>query len=179
MKEKDIIVTTLISRRDFNILRNYFMYQKKSTRTKVIAAIMLFSFLLLIISTTPYSMPFFKPLGLIGIVVVTLLYCVISFEVRKIELNVKDMVNQTQEVTISDSGIFARWKNSGNSAQYDWTDIESGVETDPYFFLFITNNRALIIPKIELRERLVKDIRETLTKYIQLSSELSGFKANI
>ncbi|MDF2654420.1 MAG: hypothetical protein K0R19_894 [Bacillota bacterium] len=179
MKERKIQISSILSRTDYNALRNYFMYQKKPTRTRFIVFTLLCSFLLLIISGTAFAMPFFKPLGLLGIVIVTLVYCWISFEVRKLEQNVKDMIHKTQELTLDDSGLTAKWTASGNAVHYEWNAFETAVETDPYFFLFLERDYALILPKIELKDRLITEIREMISTHVKLVSELSGFKADI
>jgi len=153
------------------------MYQKKPARTKFIVSIMLCSFLLLIINSTPYKMPFFKPLGLTGILIVTLIYCWISFEVRKLEINIKDMFHKTQELTLSDSGLSARWGKSADVVHYGWNAFESALETDPYFYLFLEKDYALIIPKSEFKEHFVAGIRDMISTHMKLISELSGFKA--
>ena len=124
-------------------------------------------------------MPFFKPLGLLGIVIVTLVYCWISFEVRKLEQNVKDMIHKTQELTLDDSGLTAKWTALGSAVHYEWNAFETAVETDPYFFLFLERYYALILPKIELKDRLITEIREMISTHVKLVSELSGFKADI
>lgn len=177
MNEKEIKITSILNRTDFNAIRNYFMYQKKSARTKVLVLIMLSSFLLLIISGTPYAMPSFKPLGLAGIIIATLIYCWISFEVRKLEINIKDMFHKTQELTLNNSGLSAKWAKSTNTVHYDWNVFEFVVETDPYFFLFLEKDYALIIPKVELKEHFITEIREIIAMHVKLISELSGFKA--
>lgn len=177
VKEKEIQISSILTRTDYNVLRNYFMYQKKPARTKFIVSLILFSFLLLIISGTPYSLPFFKPLGIFGIIIVTLIYCWLSFEVRKLEINIKDMYHKTQELTLNVSGISAKWGKTANAAKYEWTAFESAVETDVYFFLFLERDYALTIPKIELKEHFVTEIREMISTHMNLNSELSGFKA--
>lgn len=177
MKDKEIKNSSVLNRTDYNALRNYFMYQKKPTRTKVLVLIMLCSFLLLIISGTPYAMPSFKPLGLAGIIIATLIYCWISFEVRKLEMNIKYMFHKTQELTLNNSGLSAKWAKSTNTVHYEWNVFEFVVETDPYFFLFLEKDYALIIPKVELKEHFITEIREIIAMHVKLISELSGFKA--
>ena len=179
MKGKKIQILSVLTRTDYNALRNYFMYQKKPVRTRFMVLTLLCSFLLLIVSGTAFSMSFFRPLGLLGVIIVTLIYCWISFEVRKLEQNVKDMIQKTQELALDDSGLTAKWSASGNEVHYEWVAFESAVETDPYFFLFLEKDYAIILPKIEQKDRLINEVREMISAHITLVSELSGFKAEV
>lgn len=66
-------------------------------------------------------------------------------------------------------------KEAGVAETCKWSEIHGAVELDTHFFLFVDQYFALLIPKLEMRQYRVREIRAFLEKHIEVISELSGW----
>lgn len=177
MGEKTIIIQSIVGRSDYNSLRAYHMYKRNPKRTKRIVYILVLSLGLLVISETAFAFPFLKVIGLTGIFVITILYFLLSMDARRLEKSGRDIVNQKQEICLSENGLSAKWQTS-EKKEYAWANISYAVESDTHFFLFVDQYFAIIIPKLELKDYKIKEIHKLLESHVDLVSDTSGFKAH-
>jgi len=176
MREKSILLEHKVYQSHYNALRNYYMYRRTPTRTKVMVCILLASLFLLILSETAYGFPFFKLIGLFGFVVIAAMYSWISIDARRLEKYAHDIVNKKQELTMTSEGFSAKWKGLIGEEKYSWTEIDHVYEDDTYFFLFIDRYSVIIIAKLEFKEHRVKEIRSLIENNAKLESDVTGFK---
>lgn len=176
MREKEILVEHRVDQSHYNALRVYYMYRRTTGRTKIMVCILLPSLLLLILSGTAYSFPFFKLIGLSGMLVLAAMYSWISIDARKLEKYAQDIVNRKQEVTLSKEGFTAKWKGLDAEEKYKWSEISYVYEDDSYFFLFIDRYSVVVITKLELKEPRVKEIRSLIENNVEYVSDVTGYK---
>jgi hypothetical protein len=176
MNERSIEVQSTLSPSDYQALRIYFMYKRKPGRTRILVGILLISFAFLVISQSAYSMPFFKHLGIIGIIIMATIYSLITREAKKLEPGFKNLMNKKQELSISDQGVSAKWEGFSQAYDYEWPDFEYAVEVNSHYFLFLEQYDAITISKLLLKEHEVIEIRKLIEEHIRLVSETSGWR---
>jgi len=176
MGEKSILFQCIVTKGDYNTLRFYYMYKQKLLRTRILVYIFLISLILLVLSDMTFAFPFQRMLGLIGMLVVTGIYSWIVIEVRRIENNVKKFVNLKQEMNLADGGFTVKWAGY-EQTEFSWDEVDHVVESDAYFYLFTEPDFAIIMPKLIMKEFMVKQIHDLFEKHITLVSEMSGWKA--
>lgn len=179
MSKRSIQFRYIIEKKDYNALRTYYMYRRTPERTKMMAVILLVSFLLLVLSETDFSFPFFKIIGLAGIVVTAAIYSWISIDTRKLENAVKITVNTKLDFYLDDAGMSAGWAGLSEAKEWDWAEMDHAYENDMYFFLFTEQYFALVIPKILLKEPQIKLIHQLLTDHIRLVSDTTGYEYSV
>ena len=175
MSGKTISVQSMVSRSDYNVLRNYHMYKKNLKRTRITVYILLASLVLLFISETAFTLPFLRLLGFIGILIVAIIYAWLSLDARKLEKIAKGIINKKQEILLSESGFSVKWTGLEQS-QYRWEEVDHVVENDSHFFLFLDEYFVIIIPKLVLKEYRVSEIHNFLKNHVTLISDMSGWK---
>lgn len=180
MKEKEILIEFTLDKPDYNALRTYYMYKRTPTRTKIMVCLLLASLLLLILSEAAYAFPYFKPIGLCGILAITCIYSWISIEARRLEKGVQELIGKKQETRLTDEGFTVKWKGSGRFEEYCWDEIDYVFEDDSYFFLFINRYSVIIISKLEMKlgkkEFKIKEIHDLLENHIKLISDLRNYQ---
>jgi len=179
MSEKSITIKYRLERSDYNSLRTYYMYRRKTNRTKFMVSVLFISLVLLVLSETAYGFPFFKPIGLIGFFTMALIYSWISIDTRKLENAVKDIAIRTLELSLDGSGISALWPDLNLRKEYSWSEMNYAYESDFHFYLFADQHFAIIIPKLLLKDSKNKEIRSLLEKHIHFISDLSGYKYQV
>lgn len=176
MQKKDILVEHRVDQSHYNALRVYYMYRRATGRTKFMVSILLTSLILLILSETAYSFPFFKFIGLFGMLILVAMYSWISIDARKLEKYAQDIVNKKQGVTLTQEGFTATWKGLNAEEKYKWAEIDYVYEDDSYFFLFIDRYSVIILAKLELKDPIVKEIRALIENNTNYVSDVTGFK---
>ena len=175
MTEDTIKVQNIVSKADYNSLRGYYMYKRKPEQTKILVIIMLISFACLVISKSAFSFPYLKDIGAFGIIVIAFFYSLISWDARRLEKSVKNIMNKKQEISLAEAGFSVKWTGF-DLVEYEWSDIGYAVETDAHFYLFLEKYFAIIIPKLELKGHQVKQIHKLLEEHIELTSDTSGWQ---
>ncbi len=174
MSENTIKIQSFVTKSDYNVLRNYYMYKQKPQRTRFVVYLLLISIILLVLSQTAYSFSFFKPTGLLGGLVILALYSWISMDARKLEKAASQIVNKQQDMFLDESGLVVKWTHIEEST-YLWSEIDQVVECDTHFFIFIDQYFVIILPKVELKEHRIKEIRRIISNHISIISDLSGW----
>jgi len=175
MSDKTIEVKSITEAPGFHALKSYYMHKRLPQRTRIIAYIILASILLLVISETPFGFPFFKLIGIVGILAIAVVYSWITVEMRPLDRNMRKLVNLKQELKLEENGISVKWTGY-EPAEYDWADLEYAYENDAYFFIFIEKHFALIIPKFLMKEYQSKQIHDRLEANMKLIDESTGWK---
>ena len=173
--QKTIEIKSITAGHDYSAMKNYYLYKSRPKRTKAIAVTLLFSFGLLVLSETAWSFPFFKPLGIVGMIAFAAFYFKIDHEGRMLDRHAKFTLNARQELSLSDSGMLVSWPDAGLVREYAWPDIKKAVESDAHFFLFGEATLPAIVPKFELSEFRIKEIRKQIEGHTDLVSDLSGW----
>lgn len=179
MSEKPITIKYRLERSDYNSLKTYYMYRRKSNRTKFMVSVLVVSLVLLVISETAYAFPFFKPIGLIGFFIIALMYSWISIDTRRLENAVKDIATRTLELSLDGSRLSAHWPDLNLRKEFSWSEMNYAYESDFHFYLFAGQHFAIIIPKLLLKDSKNKEIRSLLEKHIHFISDLSGYKYQV
>lgn len=178
MSKKNIEIKSIMERHDFHALKNYYMYKKNSQRTKIMAYIFVASLLMLIISETEFGFPFFKLVGLAGIIVIALIYSWISIDTKPLDTNLRKIVNKKQELNLRDDGFSIKWTGT-EQADYAWSDIEYAYENDHHFFVFIEKQFGFVIPKLLLKGNMAKEVHELLDTHVRLINDSTGWKYQV
>lgn len=160
---------------DFHAIKNYFMYKRLPQRTKTMAYIFLASLLLLVISETEFGFPFFKMIGIIGIIIIAVMYSWISIDTKPFDTHLRKIVNKKQTLNLREDGFSIKWEGFEES-DYLWSDIEYAYESDFHFFIFIEKHFGFVIPKLLLKGNHAKEIHDLLEKNIRLINESTGWK---
>lgn len=179
MKEREYTVGFNVDKQEYNALRNYYMYKRTPKRTKIMVYLLLASILLLIISGTPFAFPYFKPLGLIGMLVIVGIYSWVSIDARRLEKGVQELIGKRQETILTENGFTVKWKGTSRFEEYLWDEIDYVYEDDSYFFLFVSLHSAIVISKLEMKiekkDKIIKEISELIKRHAKLISDLSDF----
>jgi len=176
MSQKNIEIKSITALHDYGALRNYYLYKGQPRRTKTSAVILLASFGLLLLNETPYGFPFFKPLGIIGILVFAGIYFWIDHQGRQLDKAAKFVVNTKQELELSQEGIFASWPAARMEKTCPWNELTAAVESDHHFFLFVEPLLPVIVPKFEMKELRIQELHDFISTYTDLVSDISGWK---
>lgn len=176
MHEKAILIEHRVDQSHYNAVRTYYMYRQNTGRTKFLVCILLASLFLLVLSDTAYGFPFFKLLGLIGIIIMAGVYSWISIDARRFETYARDIMNKKQELVLTGKGLSAKWKGLNVEEKFDWTEIDYVYEDDSYFFIFLDRYSVIVISKIELKDPTVAEVRRLFENHVKLVSDVSGFK---
>lgn len=180
MNEKGILIESTVDKADFNALRAYFMYKRTPTRTKSMVCLLLASLLLMILGETEFAFPYFKPLGLCGILTITGIYSWISMEARRLEKGVQELIGKKQETRLTGEGFTVKWIGLNRFKEYSWDQIDYVFEEDSYFFIFIDRYSAIIISKLELKfekkDYRIKEIHELIKGHAKLISDLRDYE---
>ncbi|MDD3168639.1 MAG: YcxB family protein [Eubacteriales bacterium] len=179
MREKEILIVHKVDQSHYNALRTYYMYRRKTERTKLMVIILLASLLLLVLSETAFGFPFFKLIGLTGVGVMAIMYSWISIDARRLEKYAQDIVNRKQELTLTSEGLSAKWKGLKVEEKYSWSELDYVYEDDFYFFLFLDRYSVIIISKIELKDPIGKEVRKLFESHVKLVSDITGYRYNI
>ena len=179
MSEKPITIKYKLERSDYNSLKTYYMYRRKTNRTKFMVLVLVVSLVLLVISETAYAFPFFKPIGLIGFFIIAIIYSWISIDTSRLEKEVKDLAIRTLDLSLDGSGLSAYWPDLHLRKEFSWSEMKYAYESDFHFYLFADQHFAIIIPKLLLKDSQNNGIRSLLEKNIHLISDLSGYKYQI
>jgi len=179
MSEKTITIKYRLERSDYNSLRTYYMYRRKSNRTKFMVFVLVASLVLLVISETAYALPFFKPIGLVGFFIIALISSWISIDTRRLEKAVKDISLKTLELSLDNDGISAHCPDLNLRKEFSWSEMKYAYESDFHFYLFADQHFAIIIPRLLLKDSINKDIHSLLEKHIHLISDSSGYEYQI
>jgi hypothetical protein len=175
MSEQTIEIKSITEAQDFHAMKNYYMYKRLPQRTKILAYIFLASLLLLVISESEFGFPFFKPIGIAGIIVVAVIYSWISIDVKPLDTHLRKIVNKKQTLNIHEAGFSVKWEGF-EEADYVWSDIEFAYENDFHFFIFIEKHFGFIIPKLLLKGNHAKNIHDLLGKNVRLVNETTWWK---
>jgi hypothetical protein len=179
MKEREITVEFKLGKTDYNALRTYYMYRRTPGRTKIMVCLLLVS-LLLVLSETAFAFPYFKLLGLVGILAIAVIYSWVSIDARRLEKGAQELVGKKQETRLTEEGFAVKWKDSGRFEEYLWDEIDYVFEDDSHFFLFISRHSVIIISKLEMKfekkEYKVKEIHDFIDSHAKLISDLSDYK---
>jgi len=179
MSEKPITIKYRLERSDYNSLRTYYMYRRKTNRTKFMVCVVAASLVLLVISETAYALPFFKPIGLIGFFIIALMYSWISIDTRRLENAVKDIALRTLELSLDGDGLSAHWTDLNLRKEFSWSEMKYAYESDFHFYLFADQHFAIIIPKLLLKDSQNKEISILLEKHIHYISDVSGYQYQV
>jgi len=179
MGEKEIYIEHKLESSHYNALRVYYLYRRKLERTKIMVCILLASLFLLILSDTAYGFPFFKLIGLTGMICIAVMYSWISIDARRLEKYARDIVNKKQEIIITSKGFSAKWNGSRGEEEYSWGEIDYVYEDDAYFFLFIDLHSVVVISKVVIKEQQLKDIRRCIEGNVKYVSDVTGFEHKI
>ncbi|NCB41049.1 MAG: hypothetical protein EOM59_00260 [Clostridia bacterium] len=176
MSQKTIEIKSITSPHDYSAMKNYYLYKSRPKRTKTIAVILFFSFGLLLLSETAFTLSFFKPLGIFGMLIFAGFYFWIDHEGRILDKSAKFIISTKQELSLTEDGVSISWPDSGKFRKYDWKDINTAVESDGHFFLFGEPTLPAIVPKFELKEFRINEIRKFIESRTELLSDISGWK---
>ncbi|MEL7658121.1 MAG: YcxB family protein, partial [Bacillota bacterium] len=176
MNEKAIKIKYRLERSDYNSLRTYYMYRRKTSRTKFMVCILAASLILMVINETVLSFLLFKLIGLVGFFIIAVMYSWISIDARRLEKAVKDTVSSTLELNLDGSGLSAHWSDLNLRKEFSWSEMNYAYESDSHFYLFTDQYFAIIIPRLLLKDFQVRDIHSLLENHIHLISDLSGYQ---
>ncbi|MDD2483475.1 MAG: YcxB family protein [Eubacteriales bacterium] len=176
MSAKPLFIKSITSTADYGALRNYYLYKARPKRTKSIAVLLLISFGFLLLAETEIPFPFFKALGIFGILVFAAAYFVIDHEGRMLDKSAKFMMNIRQELNLDEEGITVSWPEAGKQGEYLWSDLSPTVESDHHFFLFAEEKLPVIIAKFEMKESRINELRTFIKSHTTLVSDISGWK---
>ena len=176
MNQKTIEIKTITSPHDYAAMRNFYLYKSRPKRTKSIAILLLFSFGLLLLSETSFAFAFFKPLGIVGMMIFAASYLWIDHEGRSLDQWAKSGINMRQELSLTEDGVSVAWPELNKRHVYPWGEVKSAVESDTHFFLFVESRLPAIVPKFELKEFQIKEIRNSIETHTNLLSDISGWK---
>jgi len=179
MEGKPIEFKYIIEKKDYNALKTYYMYRRTSTRTKIMVSVLMASLVLLVLSETEFSFPFFKAIGLTGILAIAVIYSWISIDTRKLENAVRATVNTKLDFYLDDDGLSLSWAGLSQAMEPNWSEMDHAYENDFYFFLFTERHFAVIIPKILLKGHQVKGIHHLLESHIRLVSDVTNYKYSV
>ena len=86
-----------------------------------------------------------------------------------------DSDKENSEMTISESGIIAKSKDS--DAHYKWSAFTKKYETDTAFYLLMSTNIGLIIPKRVFNSTAQKEsVEKIFSQYLPLQADLPGIR---
>ena len=180
MKEKEIIIEFKLEKADYDSLRSYYMYRKTPERTKIMVVLLIVSLALLVLSETEFAFPYFKLIGLCGILVIAGIYSWVSIDARRLEKGAQELIGKRQETKLTEEGFTVKWKGSGQFYEYLWEEIDYVFEDDSHFFLFVDRHSAIIISKLELKfekkEYQIKELHDLIERHAKLISDLSDYK---
>jgi hypothetical protein len=176
-KKREIIVEFRLKKEDYNALKNYYMYKRTPKRTKIMACLLIISFLLLALSGMSYALPFFKAVGLCGILSVVAVYSWVSIDARRLEKGVARFIGKKQETRLTEEGFCVKWKEIETEEEYPWTEANYIYEDDDYFFISLGSRSYVIIAKLDMKinrqEHRIKEIHDLTEERAKLFSELS------
>ncbi|MDD2190327.1 MAG: YcxB family protein [Eubacteriales bacterium] len=176
MNERNIKIRSTVGAPDYQALRIYFMYKRKPNRIYLMVIILLISFALLLLTFTSYSTPYFKNLGIIGIIIIAGIYAMSAQDFKKLNPSIKELIDKDQKLNISDRGVSAKWQGYDEAYDYEWSDFEYAVEVNSHFFLFVEEYYAIIISKSSMNEYQATEIRSMIKNHLKLVSRTSGRK---
>ncbi|GAB1476777.1 hypothetical protein MASR2M70_16130 [Bacillota bacterium] len=175
MSDKTIEIKSIQGVSDYGALRTYFMHKRDPKRTKITAGILLASILLLVFDYSIYPFLLFKIIGIIGIIAIAGIYSWLSIETRRLEKNIKPLINIKQEIGLTQAGFAVKWAGF-ELADYSWDEIYYSYESDFHFFIFIDKYFAVILPKILMKKALSKEIHDLLESKTRLIDDSTGWK---
>ena len=86
-----------------------------------------------------------------------------------------DSDKEKSEMTIGESGITAKSKDT--DAQYKWSAFTKKYETDAAYYLYMSSNIGLIIPKRVFNSNAEKEsFEKMLSQYLPLQADLPGME---
>jgi hypothetical protein len=180
MKERDITAGFMLDKQDYNALRNYYMYKRTPKRTKLMVCLLAASLLLLAMSESVFAFPFFKLLGLCGILAIAAIYSCISIDARRLEKGAQQLIGVKQETTFTEEGFTVIWKELGKGEEYLWTETEYVYEDDDYFFICVGSYSFIIISKLYMKlykkEYQIKQIHDLIERHAKLIAELRNYQ---
>jgi hypothetical protein len=180
MKEREITVGFRLEKTDYNALRNYYMYKKTPERTKLMVGLLLVSLLLLVLSGAEFAFPFFKLIGLCGVLAIAAIYSWISLDARRLEKGAQKFIGIRQETKLTEEGFSVNWKDLGRAEEYLWAETDYVYEDDDHFFIFLGRHSCIIIAKLELKlkkqEHKIKEIHDFMESHTKLTADLRNYQ---
>lgn len=180
MKEREITVDFKLEKADFNALRTYYMYRRTPERTKIMVGLLLASLLLLVLSEAAFAFPYFKLLGLCGILAIAAIYSWISIDARRLEKGAQHLIGRRQETRLTDEGFTVNWRGLSQADEYLWTETDYVYEDDNYFFIFLDRYSYVILAKLNLKiikqEYKIKQIHDLIKNHVKLISDVGNYE---
>lgn len=180
MKEREITVEFKLDKTDYNALRNYYMYKRTPERTKIMVCLLLASLLLLVLSEAAFAFPFFKLIGLCGILTIVAIYSWISIDARRLEKDAQQFIDKKQETRFTEKGFTVKWKDMGLTEEFLWTETDYIYEDDDYFFIFLGDYSYVIIAKLNMKlykkEYQIKEIHDLIESHAKLIADLRNYQ---
>ncbi|MGI6751167.1 MAG: YcxB family protein [Anaerovoracaceae bacterium] len=164
-----IVFESQITQSDFQMLQHFYMYKKTPKMQHTLYLLFGGSLSMILIhffSAIKWPIVIFDIFIVIALVTGFALTLVKS-KVRKMTNPAKTMVGLEQKAIMDrDDYLVIEWSDTPDPLLYDWKEFYVWYEVDTHYFIFLSRELALIIPKRdstkEMQERATARLREML-----------------
>jgi hypothetical protein len=180
MKEREVTVGFTLDKKDYNALRNYYMYKKTPNRTMIMVLLLISSMLLLVASETVLPFRVLQFGGLLGILFIVAIYSWASIDARRLEKGAQQLIGKKQEMRLTEKGFTVKWNGLERTEERLWAETEYVYEDDDHFFISLGGHSYIIIAKLEMRlykkEHKIKEIHDLIEKHAKLISDVRDYR---
>lgn len=171
-EEMEIKFKTTINKEDYRSI----VYFNVFTKTKIRALLFILVSLIVITELILHFLGLYKVEGFnlyfdyFVVAFIILLPIEVEFICRRMIKTDKVNIGVEKNITINDEGIICSDHNS--NTKYEWPLMYKAYESNKYFLIFINIQQALIIPKRDLQQNEIKQIRIMINKKILNKNKL-------
>lgn len=147
-----ISFVTQLRRADFQMLRHFYLYKKTPKLQYTLYMLFGCSFVMILIHVlTPVKWPVaIWDVFLVVAFVTGFALTVADSHARKLTKPEKALMGIWQRATFDrDDYLVIEWSDSPEPLLYDWDEFYTWYDTETHFFLFLSRDTALVIPKRE------------------------------
>lgn len=175
-KNDEIKVKTTLSKKDYRAIAYLNVFMKAKIRAILFIIISLIVILELGLHFAGIRRVAGFPLYFDYFVVLIMIFLPIEIEYITKRMIQKDgaTLDMEQEIVINDEGIICRDTNSYN--KYEWPLMYRGYESNKYFLILVNIQEAVIIPKRDLDNNKVNELRIMIDKKILGKNKLKKIK---
>ena len=171
-EEKEIKFKTTINKEDYRSM----VYFNVFAKTKIRAILFVLISLIVITELVLNFLGIYKIEGFylyfdyFAVAVLVLLPIEVELICRKMIKTDKCSLGIEKEITINNEGITCIDQNS--NSKFEWPLMYRAYESNKYFLIFINAQQAFIIPKRDLKENEIKELRTIINKKLLSKNKL-------
>jgi YcxB-like protein len=178
-----VTINYTLTKEDYSNFYHYVALLSPGKKNKIIKTwitrFLLFSFMLFIVkissSEKTFDAYFFYSIFVLAAIYLLPLFNLPNVYKKQVTLFTDNPVNANifneYQITVSETGLFAKGKFT--ETKYQWGSIVKKEENSNFYFLFISSEQAILIPKKTLRSGAEKEQLEKLfAQYISFDAEV-------